>query len=137
MTQSAGPSVIAFDANVLVRVLVGDDPAQTKKAERAFVAHANDGGIFVSMVVLAEVAWVLTAAYAWDRTMIHERLVRLLRTRGVTIEQLELVARALDEYAAGKADLADYLIVGTARSAADGLLTFDKRLARETGVTLL
>lgn len=129
--------MIGFDTNVLVRVLVGDDPAQTRRAERAFVEHCKGDGVFVTLVVLAEIAWVLTAAYEWDRATIHDRLSRLVRTRGVSFEDLALVESALEEYRAGKADLADYLILGKARGAAAGLLTFDKRLAREAGVTLL
>jgi len=129
--------VAAFDTNVIVRALVGDDPAQTKRAERAFLAHANDEGVFVSLVVLAEVGWVLAAAYEWDRATIHARLTRLVRTRGVEIELLELVEQALDDYAAGKADLADYLILGKARSIGQKLVTFDRKLARENDVTLL
>ncbi len=128
----------AFDTNVIVRVLVGDDPAQTRKAERAFVSHARGDGVFVSLIVLAEVSWVLAVAYAWDRATIHDRISRLVRTKGVIIEELEIVQRALDEFAVGKADLADYLILGKARGFADGdLLTFDKKLSREAGVTLL
>ncbi len=128
----------AFDTNVLVRVLVGDDPVQTRKAERAFVQHAKaEEGIYVSLVVLAEVAWVLSAAYSWDRATIHQRLSRLVRTRGVVLEDLELVEAALEGYRVGKADLPDYLIAGKARSMGAELLTFDKRLARESGVTLL
>lgn len=137
MTPSGGHRVVAFDTNVIVRVLVGDDPVQTKKAENALVKHINQGGVFLSLVVLAETAWVLEAAYEWDRATIHGRVRRLVRTRNVMIEELELVERALDEYAAGKAQLADYLILGKARSAADELLTFDKKLAREADATLL
>jgi predicted nucleic-acid-binding protein len=130
--------VAVFDTNVIVRVLVGDDPAQSRKAERAFVTHSAGDGVFVSLVVLAEVSWVLAAAYDWDRATIHERLSRLLRTKGVFIEELELVQLALDEYAVGKADLADYLILGKARNAPGGeLLTFDKKLARENDVRML
>jgi predicted nucleic-acid-binding protein len=130
--------VAAFDTNVLVRVLVGDDPAQTKKAERAFEVHAGGAeGVYISLVVVAELAWVLTAAYRWDRAAIHGRLSRLVRTRGVVLEDLELVESALDAYLVGKADLADYLILGKARSVSEELLTFDKRLAREPGVTLV
>lgn len=129
--------MVAFDTNVVVRVLVGDDPVQTKKAERAFVKHANGDGGFVSLVVLAEVGWVLAVAYEWDRATIHARVTRLVRTRGIEIEEIELVEHALDAYAAGKADLADYLILGKARSVGGELLTFDRKLAREDGATLL
>ncbi|MBI5477879.1 MAG: type II toxin-antitoxin system VapC family toxin [Deltaproteobacteria bacterium] len=129
--------MVAFDTNVLVRLLVGDDPAQTRKAERAFLKHTNGAGVFVSLVVLAEVAWVLRAAYQWDRATIHQRLSRLVRTRGVGVEDLALVETALASLRAGPADLADYLIVGKARDVGADLLTFDRRLAREDGVTLL
>jgi predicted nucleic-acid-binding protein len=71
--------VAAFDTNVIVRVLVGDDPVQSRKAERAFVTHSAGEGVFVSLVVLGDVSWVLAAAYDWDRATIHERLSRLLR----------------------------------------------------------
>jgi predicted nucleic-acid-binding protein len=120
-----------------VRALTGDDPVQTKKAERAFVEHAKGEGIFVSLVVLAEIAWVLSAAYEWSRETICDRLSRLMRTRGVILEDLELVELALEKYRSGKADLADYLIVGKAQTVGAELLTFDKRLAREDGVKQL
>jgi predicted nucleic-acid-binding protein len=129
--------VAAFDTNVIVRVLVGDDPAQTKKAERAFVEHARGDGVFVSLVVLAETAWVLSVAYEWDPATIHDRLARLVRTRGVVLEDLELVESALDAYRQGKAELPDYLILGKAQAAGVDLLTFDKRLSREPGARLL
>jgi predicted nucleic-acid-binding protein len=129
--------VIAFDTNVVVRILVGDDPAQTKKAERAFSSHAKGGGIFVSLVVAAEVARVLGAAYGWKRQLIHERLSRLVRTRGVVFEALELVEAALASYAHGRADFADYLIVGKAQMMGADLLTFDGKLARHAGVKSL
>lgn len=120
--------------NVVVRLLVGDDPAQTKKA---FLSHVNGVGVFISLLVLAEVGWVLDAAYEWDRATIHSRLQMLVRTRNVRVEELELVEVALEEYAQGKAQLADYLILGMARAQAAELLTFDKKLARSPDVTLL
>ena len=127
-----------FDTNVIVRVLVGDDPAQTRKAERAFALHAASDGVFVSLVVLAEVSWVLNSAYEWDRATIHAQVSRLVRTRGVVVEELELAQAALDAYEHGKAGLADYLILGKARRGPGGaLVTFDRRLARDKGVTLL
>jgi predicted nucleic-acid-binding protein len=129
--------VVAFDTNVLVRVLVGDDPTQTQRAERAFLEHARGEGIFVPMVVFAELAWVLAAAYQWDRSTICGRLSRLVRTRGVTLEELELVEEALRQYATGPSDFADYLIVGKAKGVGATLLTFDKRLGRAKGVRLL
>ena len=48
----------AIDTNVLVRLLVRDDPRQLKAAEE-FVAK----GAWVSHLVLAETLWVLDAVY--------------------------------------------------------------------------
>lgn len=129
--------MVALDTNVVVRILVGDDPVQTPRAERFFVEHASGDGIFISIVVFAEVAWVLRAAYEWDRATIHDRLDRLIRTRGVSIEELDLVQGALEEYAVGKAELADFLIVGKARAAGATLFTFDRTLMRSPGVKFL
>jgi predicted nucleic-acid-binding protein len=129
--------VVALDTNVVVRLLVGDDPAQTRKAEKVFLEHVNGDGVFLSLIVLAEVGWVLAAAYSWDRATIHSRVQRLVRTRNVRVEELELVESALDEYESGRAELADCLIVGVARAASEALLTFDRKLGRSPGVTLL
>lgn len=129
--------MVAFDTNVVVRVLVGDDPAQTKRAESAFVKHANAGGVFVSLVSLAEIGWVLAGAYGWDRAIIHGRIQRLVRTRNVFVEDVDLVDEALEEYREGRAELADYLILGKARERADELLTFNRKLAKEQGASLL
>ncbi len=130
--------MIAFDTNVLVRVLVGDDPQQTKTAERSFLEHTKGDGAHVASIVLCELARVLGRGYGWSRESIHDRLLRLVRTRGVFVEEVELVDTALSSYREGGADLADYLVLGQVRKAgAHELLTFDRRLAREAGVRLL
>jgi predicted nucleic-acid-binding protein len=129
----------AFDTNVIVRLLTGDDPIQTRKAERAFTSHAEAQGVFLSLVVLAEIVWVLRLSYNWNREIIHAKLEQLIRTRGVNIEDLDLVQLALDEYRTGTADFADYLILGKARTADNDavLLTFDKKLAAHKNGKLL
>ena len=48
-----------LDTNVVVRLLIGDDPQQTPIAERAFLEAIASGGVYLPDVVLAEVAWVL------------------------------------------------------------------------------
>ena len=63
-----GASMRAVDTNVLVRLIVRDDPAQVEKAE-SFVAH----GAWVSQTVLAETVWVLESVYGLDRAQIATR----------------------------------------------------------------
>lgn len=128
----------AFDTNVLVRVLIGDDPRQTPVAEEAFLRHARGEGVFVSQVVLAELGWVLRSGYGLSRAQVHERLARLVRTRGVFVEAVQVTLDALERYRNGSADLADLLILGrAAQEQATPLLTFDCKLAHEDGAELL
>ncbi len=130
--------MISLDTNVIVRLLVGDDPEQTAVAEAAFLEHATGDGVFVAQIALVETAWVLRSGYRLDREVIHERLERLVRTRGVFVEDIDLVLSALEEYRSGTADFSDYLLV--ARAAGEGaspLLTFDRKLAAHEHATLL
>lgn len=66
-----------LDTNVLVRVLVGDDPDQTALAEQAFLDAIACGGVFVPDVVLAEVAWVLPVR-TFDQRFAQTKGVQLL-----------------------------------------------------------
>jgi predicted nucleic acid-binding protein len=58
--------VLTLDTNVVVRLLIGDDPQQTPVAERAFLDAIAGAGVHLPDVVLAEVAWVLRG-YDLDR----------------------------------------------------------------------
>jgi predicted nucleic-acid-binding protein len=116
--------VRAIDANVIVRFLTGDDPAQTARARKLVEA----GGIFVPTSVLLETEWVLRSGYGFAA----ERLVRALRDfaglPGVTLEDPGLAARALDCAEQGL-DFADALHFGAAQGCT-AFLSFDSRLAK-------
>ena len=130
--------MVAFDTNVVVRLLLRDDATQAKKAEHAFLRHARGEGVFLPLVVLVETAWVLAYTYELSRSAIHDHLLALTRTRGVVVDEAERVQEALDAYATGSADFADYVILaGTRRAGCKALLTFDRRLGRERGVSAL
>ena len=60
--------MIAADTNVVVRLLVGDDPTRTRRVRELLEAAVADRErCFVSDGVLCEVAWVLTSVYAVPR----------------------------------------------------------------------
>lgn len=124
-----------FDTNVIVRVLVEDDPQQSAVALRLWQAALEQSGAFLPKLVLAEATWVLRVSYRFDRQAISGALGALLRTDGLTIEDELLVLAALDAYARGSADFSDYLILEEARCAgALPVHTFDRRFAREPEV---
>lgn len=125
----------SFDTNVIVRLLVQDDPSQCERAGRVFQQAVAEGGAFLSATVLVEVTWVLRVAYKLDRATISAALRRLVGTTGVTVEHDAVVLRALTAYEAGAADFSDYFILESSRNAsALPVLTFDERFAREADV---
>ena len=125
-----------LDTNVVVRLLIGDDPQQTPIAEQAFLDAISSGGVYLPDVVLAEVAWVLRG-YDLERGTRYQLLERLVRTRGVVVDDIDAVIDALEQFSLG-GDLADQLILARASSAAAlPVLSFDRRFASSEGVQLL
>lgn len=125
--------MIALDTNVLVRFLVEDDPKQSARAA-ALVRRAVRGGepLFLAQIVVCETVWVLETAYDFERGRIAQVLAELLRARHLVVEEVEQVRRALERYAAGKGDVADYLIAEHARAAGFAkVASFDRDLHRE------
>ena len=128
--------VWTLDTNVIVRLLVGDDPRQPPLAEQAFLKAIATGGVYLPDVVLAEVAWVLRA-YGLNRQVRHGLLERLVRTRGVMVDDIDGVIDALERFRM-EGDLADQLIgARAARAGALPVLSFDQRFCAREGVELL
>jgi predicted nucleic-acid-binding protein len=100
--------VEAFDTNVVVRLIVRDDEAQCRVAERIFRAAIATGGAWIGSVVLVEVSWVLRVAYKFDRATIAATLRRLAGTEGVYLEDAATTELALGGYENGSADFSDF-----------------------------
>jgi predicted nucleic-acid-binding protein len=124
--------VRGVDANVLVRFLVEDDPKQAARAARLFARATSEGDrLFVPQVVVCELVWVLGYAYGKGRAEIAAGMETLLRARQLAFEEVDQVRAALERFAAGEGDFADWLIWERSRAAgAERVLTFDARLLR-------
>ncbi|MDO5697900.1 MAG: type II toxin-antitoxin system VapC family toxin [Dermatophilus congolensis] len=127
----------ALDTNVLVRLLVRDDPEQAAvaTAEVARLTPASPG--YVTVVTLAEIAWVLERGYRIPRAETLTALRRVVTADGVRVERPRDVERALDSADQG-ADFGDALIDAVSRS--DGcatVVTFDRKAAKRLGWELL
>lgn len=120
----------AVDTNVLVRLLARDDAKQTAAAE-AFVAR----GAWVSHLVLVEAIWVLDSVYALGPAHLANAVELLLNHRDLTIQDADVVTRALDWFRGRPAlGFSDCLVLEVARQAGHlPLGTFDRALAKLEG----
>jgi len=116
--------VRAIDTNVLVRFLTGDHPEQSEKA-RLLV---EEGDLFVGITVFLESEWVLRSTYGFSPSAICRSFRAFAGLSGVTVENPDLLAEALDHVEAGM-DFADALHLG-ACAQCDAFLTFDRKFAR-------
>jgi len=131
--------VIALDTNVLVRLVTRDDEKPAQRAKAAFDTHADqDGGLFVSDIVLVELCWTLAKSYGLARANVARTVRALLDNASIALESRAAVRDALASFEAGSADFPDCLIVAKARAAGcSRTLSFDQRMASLPGVELL
>jgi len=131
--------VIALDTNVLVRLVLQDDEAQAKVAERLIIrARREQTQLFVADIVWCELVWVLTRRAGLSRDDIASALDQLLRTELIIVADASIIDRALTAYRNGKGDFADYIVREQARASdADEVATFDRALKGEVGFRVL
>lgn len=130
--------MIGLDTNVMVRYLVKDDPAQSPLAARTIRALSAEDPGFVSIIVIAELVWVLESSYRFSRSEVIDVIKNLLSSKELVIENSELVSQALRLFERGKADFSDYLIERVGRAAGTvHTVTFDQRAAASAGMHLL
>lgn len=124
----------AVDTNVLVRLVTRDDPKQVVAAEE-FVSK----GAWVSLLVLAEMSWVLAAAYDLEHAAIATAIEMLLSHDQLAIQDADIAEMALDNYRRRPAlGFSDCLVLEIARKAGHlPLGTFDKSLGKLVGTERL
>lgn len=119
--------MIAVDTNVLVRLLTGDDPAQTKRAADLF-AREN---IFIAKTVLLETEWVLRYSYELPPAVVLAAFRNILGLPQVAVEDGAALVEVLARYEGGM-DFSDALHLASVREA-DEFATFDTRLKKRAG----
>jgi predicted nucleic-acid-binding protein len=124
----------AADTNVLVRLIVRDDPAQVRVAE-AFVRH----GAWVSHLALAECVWVLSSVYDFEAVRVATVVEVFLAHKNLTLQDPDVVAAALGHFRKKPSlGFSDCLMLEVARRA--GHLpfgTFDRNLGKLDGAEAL
>lgn len=134
--------MIGLDTNVLARYLAQDHARQAAMATRLI---ENDLSVsrpgFISLVVVAELCWVLNRLYGATMDELVGTLEDLLDTPQFHVEQREVAQAAIRRFKAAssrKAGIVDTLIAEIAESeGCTYTVTFDKAAVRTAGMTLL
>ena len=127
--------MIGIDTNVLLRLLLDDEPAQAARIEAwlaglprtASQVHIADG-------VLAEATWALASVYQQPKAMQLTALQALLDEPMFNFEDRQALATAVQAFKTASCGFSDCLIV--AKNLALGCastVTFDKRMQSLTG----
>ena len=130
--------MIGIDTNILVRYYAQDDPVQSRIAteflEDALLAEPG----YISLVVIAELVWVLTSVYKLDKISLIDVLGNLLAAEELQIEQTEVFVSALRRFEKTAAQFTDLLVASAARHAGCiETFTFDEGAAKKAGMTML
>ena len=126
--------MIGLDTNLIVRYLTRDHPVQSPKATELI-----EGGLteedpgFVSVVAMAETAWVLERVYGRTAEEIAAVIERMLEVEVLVVESEQEVFTAMIAVKEGRGSFADALIGALgARAGCSHTVTFDQKALRLT-----
>lgn len=125
--------MISLDTNILVRILVADEPKQAAKVRALFDRLDGKGDTaHVTDIVLCELVWVLESCYKFHRPRIVSALNKLRAAKQLKFKNPDELGRMLRAFEVGKGDFADYVIREHAKTAGcTAVVTFDRKLAQE------
>jgi predicted nucleic-acid-binding protein len=124
--------MIGLDTNVIVRYLTQDDPIQSPRATKLIergLTESNPG--FVSVVAMAETAWVLERIYGLTAMELAAAIERMLEVDVLVVEREQEVFTAMVAVKENRGFFADALIgaLGT-RMGCSHTVTFDRKALR-------
>lgn len=117
---------VIADTNLLIRLIVEDDPAQCLTASRAL---SEATVIAIGTSAFCELVWVLGRGYRFDVRSLATAVRRLVGARGVTCDR-EAIQAGLTILDAG-GDFADGVIAHEgARLGGETFVSFDRKAVR-------
>ncbi|MCK6434622.1 MAG: type II toxin-antitoxin system VapC family toxin [Burkholderiaceae bacterium] len=131
--------MIGIGTNILLRLWLDDDPAQSKRIDALLAKHGGmPGSLLVTDVVLAEAVWTLKSAFDQDKPAQTLAVRSLLDETAFAFEDREVVAAALSLFESGSCGFADCLVVAKhARQGCDFTATLDRGMRKLPGVKVL
>jgi uncharacterized protein len=96
------------DTNLFLRYLTNDIPAQADTVETLLKRAAKgDALLTTTNLVIAEIVWTLESFYRLSKKDISNKVLAILNTRGLNVEDSDLLLQAAVWYAEKNVDFID------------------------------
>lgn len=117
-----------LDTNVLIRHLIGEPPAQARRAT-TFLERAHE--LLLPDLIVAEVVYVLESFYEVERARVADLVRAIIGYRPILVVDEPLLLRALEVYELDRLDFADaYLVASAEASGVGAIASFDRAVDR-------
>jgi predicted nucleic acid-binding protein len=127
-----------LDANVVLRFLRNDDPQQSPAAAKLFTAaKAGKLQLFLSTVTVAEIFYVLVRVYKHTRIDAATKLIPLIHSDAIEVENRRRVLDSLQRIAKANVDFGDAYLAATASEYGDKVASFDADLKSFADITTI
>ena len=121
-----------IDANILLRFLTNDVPAQAQRCETLLIeVQKGNCLVFLADITLADVIWTLEKYYKLPREDIRLAMTRIIELKGLQLANKAQALTALDHYVEKNVDWTDSFMAAqlTARGIKE-IYSFDKHFKR-------
>jgi predicted nucleic-acid-binding protein len=132
--------LIGVDSNVLLRLVLADDPRQHRAAQAFIDARTASDPVYISNMVIAEFMWVLQRTYKLERSVVVELVAGFLDTDDAVFADRTTLSAFVEKARSNtKAGLADLFVSLSGKTYGCGhTVTFDRQAARTVdGMELL
>lgn len=129
-----------IDTNIFLRFLTDDVPEQVEAIDR-LLTRVEKGALelHTSVLTIAEVVWTLESYYGLQPDDVRNKVIGILNTKGLHVENAELIAQAMGIYVYANIDFVDaYNGLWMRERGINTATTFDtKHFRRIPGITSL
>lgn len=113
------------DTNILIRLFVKDDDAQSEQLVR--LIEQGDTTFYILSLVLIEAYWVLRSVYKFEKESILQVFDDFVESDGVELEEDSLMQRVLVRFRDLNVDFVDVYLAEKSRSLKLPILTWNSK----------
>jgi len=131
-----GPRRYLVDTNILLRFLSGTPPQQAAAVRQLFSrAQAGEVVLEITPIIVAEAFYTMLTFYGIERKEASEKLLNLLRQRGLKVREPDFVLNALRHLQSSNVALADAYLAAAAEAEKIPVASFDKDFDKFPGIS--